>query len=282
MEEIIECVPNFSSSNPKIISQISAAITSTPGVTLAQQTSDPDHNRSVFTFFGKAESVIEAAFQSIKVAKELIDIRKHQGVHPFMGSCDVCPLIPLKGLDYGQCNKYAHRLAKRVGEELQIPIYLYEQSATRPENHNLANIRNREGYKHTAPDYGPHKPQSAGVTAIGVRKILIAYNVNLESNDLKKAKEIAKEIRKLPEVKALGLYLKHLDRVQISTNLTDYQISPPALVFRAIKAEAAKHKINILESELIGMLPRAAISDPEIQELQFREFDQKRFLEEWY
>jgi len=256
--KILECIPNFSEGrNPLVIAEIIAAILSISGVSLLDQTSDIDHNRSVLTFAGSPKAVVEAAFQAIKKAQELIDMDRHHGEHPRMGATDVCPLVPIQDISDEEALQYANNLAERVGKELQIPVYLYEKSALNPERQNLANVRKGEyeGIKseietnpNRTPDYGPRKVGKAGAIAIGVREPLIAYNVNLDCNDLKIAKAIAKKIRfkdgGLPFVKALGLELKERGIVQISMNLTNYKVTPPFVAFDAIKKEAEKHSVK--------------------------------------
>ncbi|MDA1060962.1 MAG: glutamate formimidoyltransferase, partial [bacterium] len=189
MKKIIECIPNFSEGkDQKKIDQILKEITDTPGVFLLDYESDPAHNRSVVTFAGEPKAVLEAAFKSIKKASELIDLNKHKGEHPRMGATDVCPLVPIKGVKSAECIEYAEKLGERVGKELKIPVYLYEDAAKKPERQNLADVRRGqyEGIKKEIgkdpkrkPDFGPTKLGSAGAVAIGARPPLVAYNVNL-------------------------------------------------------------------------------------------------------
>lgn len=273
MQKILECIPNFSEGrNQKTIDEILKSIQKIPQVSILNYTSDIDHNRSVITFAGEPNAVTEAAFQACKKAAELIDLDKHKGVHPRMGATDVIPFVPIKGISEKEAIKLARNLAKRIANELQIPIYLYEKCATRPERKNLANVRNIGYEKIKAaidqnadlnPDFGPKKSGKAGATGIGVRFPLIAFNVNLKTNNLKIAQKIAKKIREkddgLPKVKALAFELKHLGIVQVSMNLVDYRVTSPYKAFTAIKKEAAKHDVEILESELIGLIPAKAL-----------------------
>lgn len=273
MQKILECIPNFSEGrNQKTIDEILKSIRKIPQVKVLNYTSDIDHNRSVITFAGEPNAVTEAAFQGCKKAAELIDLDKHKGVHPRMGATDVIPFVPIKGIRQKEAIKLARNLAERIATELQIPIYLYEKCATRPERKNLANVRNIGYEKIKAeigknpdrdPDFGPKKLGKAGATAVGVRFPLIALNVNLNTNDLKIAQLIAKKIREkdggLPKVKALAFELKHLGIVQVSMNLVDYRVTSPYKAFIAIKKEAAKHDVEILESELIGLIPTKAL-----------------------
>lgn len=275
---IIECVPNFSEGkNSRKINEIAKAIKKIEGVDLLEINKDPDHNRSVMTFIGEPEKVLEAAFQAVKKAAELINIKKHKGIHPRIGATDVLPLIPLKGISYKECVKLAKKLGKRIGEELKIPIYLYEKAATKPERKNLANTR-KEGYEKFKPDFGPRKAGKAGATMLGVRPILIAFNVNLKTNDLSLAKKIAKLIREkdggLPYVKALGLPLKSRKIVQISMNLTNYKKTPPLKVYEAIKKHA-----EILESEVVGMIPESALPKNYKKSLKLKDFNAKQILQ---
>lgn len=296
MERIIECIPNFSEGrNPETVAQIVKSIADVPGIFLLDQESDFDHNRSVITFAGPPEAVIEAAFQAIKKAQELIDLDTHRGEHPRMGATDVCPLVPLKGITEKEALEYAEKLAEKVGNELQIPVYLYEKSARVPSHTNLADVRKGEYegikkeitnlaiYPNRKPDFGPHTLGKAGAIAIGVREPLIAYNVNLNSNDLDIAKKIAKKIRfkdgGFPFVKALGLRLENKGIVQVSMNLTNYKITPPYIVFDAIKKEAEQYGVQVLESELIGLIPKAALRDGDEHYLQIRNFDDSCILE---
>jgi len=262
MEKIIECIPNFSEGqDQKIITAIAESIKSVPETQLLHQTSDPDHNRTVLTFIGPPEAVIESAFRSTEKASKLIDLTKHQGVHPRIGATDVLPWVPLKGVSEEKCIELAKKLGQRIGTELQIPVHLYDKTARSKERQNLAFIR-KKGYK-DLPDFGPKKPGNAGSTALGVRDILIAFNVNLKTSDLSVTKAIAKKIREssggFPFLKALGLELKSRNITQVSMNFTNYKITGIKKVFDTISKEAKNHNIEILESELIGMIPDDAL-----------------------
>ena len=205
MTKLIECIPNFSEAcRPEVIDQIAAAVTSVDEVHLLDRSSDLDHNRTVLTFAGPPHAVEVAAFRAIKTAAELIDLNKHTGEHPRIGATDVCPFVPLSDVTMDECVAIAKRLGQRVGEELGIPVYLYEEAATRPERTNLENIRRGqfEGLKEEIasnpdrkPDYGPSELGPAGATVIGARNFLIAYNVYLTTDDVEIAKKIAKTIR---------------------------------------------------------------------------------------
>ena len=236
--KIVECVPNFSEGRrEKVIEQIVAAMADSPGAQVLDVQSDPDHNRSVVTLVGAPQAVVEAAFQGMTIAAELIDMNHHRGGHPRMGATDVVPFVPIRGLTMQDCVALARQLGERVGNELGIPVFLYEAAATRPERRNLADVRRGEyeGLKEEittkpdrAPDFGPAVLGTAGATAIGARPALIAYNVYLNTDDVKPAKAIAKAIRHssggLRYVKAMGLIVE--GQAQISMNLTDYQRTP--------------------------------------------------------
>lgn len=271
MEKLIECVPNFSEGRDmRVIDEIVAAITSVNGIKLLGRTSDIAHHRSVITFAGEPDAVVEAAFRAAKRASELIDLNVHQGEHPRMGALDVLPLVPVHGVTIKECIDYARKLGARIGEKLAIPVYLYEKAATRSERENLANVRageyegimkEIETHPERSPDFGPRKMGKAGAIALGVRDFLIAYNVNLKTGDLRVAKEIARKIRfssgGMPFVKALGFRLTH-DIVQVSMNLTNFRVTSVREVFEAIAEECEKQGVEILESEVIGLIPRDA------------------------
>lgn len=254
---------------------------------------DKDHNRSLVTLVGEPELVFEAALQMIKVATKLIDMGKHQGEHPRIGATDVVPFIPVAGVSMEECIDLAKRLGKRVGEELKIPVYLYEAAATRPERINLADVRKGEyeGLKQEIetnpdrkPDFGPQKMHpTAGAIVIGARKFLIAYNVNLETQDVQVAKDMAKLVRErdggFPAVKALGFEIADKGYVQVSMNLCDFEKTNMDKVFRRIKEEAEKRGVKVLGSEIYGMVPMAALKGIDIKELQLIDFKENQILE---
>ena len=292
---IVECVPNFSEGRDlKIIEQITDKIKAVDGATLLDVDPGADTNRTVVTIVGEPEPVMEAAFQAIKKASELIDMTKHSGAHPRMGATDVCPFVPVSGVTMDDCVKFAHKVGKRVGEELGIPVYMYEYAATKPLWKNLAEVRKgeyeglaaREGKEEWKPDYGPHKfnPKS-GATAVSAREFLIAYNINLNSRDKKKAHDLALSIREkgrfkrdenkkivkdkdgkkvmvpglFKNCKAVGWFIDEYNRAQISINLTNYNITPPHLVLEKVREMAVKKGIQITGSELVGLIPKEAI-----------------------
>ena len=284
--KLIECVPNFSCSEPEKIAQIVKAITSEKGVILLGYESDIDHNRTVITFVGQLQIVCNAAFKGVQQAAEVIDLEDHQGVHPRMGACDVLPLVPLKNVSDEECIEYAAKLGERIGRELNIPVFLYEKAARRPERKNLANIRNIgfEKLKSSKiePDFGPKKIGKAGAIAVGVRSILIAYNINLNTPNLEIAKKIAHSIRErdggLKSVKALGLKLKSRNLAQVSMNLTNYKETGILEVFKAVEKEAAKYGVEILESEIIGFPPRDALPENYREKLKLIDFQESKIL----
>jgi glutamate formiminotransferase/formiminotetrahydrofolate cyclodeaminase len=291
MTQLIECIPNFSEARrPEIIDQIVTAITSVSEIHLLDRSSDLDHNRTVVTFAGSPHAVEEAAFRAIRTAAELIDLNKHTGEHPRIGATDVCPFVPLSGVSIEECVLIARRLGQRVGNELSIPVYLYEQAATRPERTNLEDIRRGqfEGLKDEIarnpdrlPDYGPSALGPAGATVIGARNTLIAYNVYLTTSDVEIAKKIARTIRHssggLRFVKALGLLVE--GRAQVSINLTDYRKTPISLVVETIRREAQRYGVSVHHSELVGLIPQEALVDTAIWYTQLDAFDKGQILE---
>ncbi len=284
MEKIIECVPNFSEGrNLETINKIANAIQSINGVKLLHTDIGYDANRTVITFAGNPNSVIQAAFESIKVAQTHIDMSKHFGAHPRIGATDVCPLVPISNISIKETAQLARELAKRVGEELKIPIYCYEESAFNENKRNLADCRRGEYEGISAkicnakwyPDYGPSNfNEKSGITIIGARNFLIAYNISLNTKSVSIAKEIAKEIResgyasndkhykgKLKKVKAIGWYMPEYACSQVSTNIIDFNTTGMHIVFETIAMVAKKYNVNVIGSELIGLVPQKALID---------------------
>lgn len=290
-QQIVECVPNFSEGRRKaVVDAIVAAISEVGGVTLLDRSSDPDHNRSVITIVGDPKAVEEAAFRGIAKASQLIDMTQHKGEHPRMGAADVVPFIPISGVSMQECVELARRLGKRVGSELNIPVYLYEDAATRDERRNLEDVRRGEyeGIRDSIakdplrkPDFGPAKLGKAGAVAIGARAPLIAYNVYLESDDVEIAKKIAKAVRHssggLRFVKGAGFLVD--GKAQVSMNLTDFRKTPVARAVELIRREAIRHGTQILRSELIGLIPQEALEDAAAWYLQIKDFDRQQVLE---
>ncbi|MDB5158564.1 MAG: ftcD [Mucilaginibacter sp.] len=288
MKSIIECVPNFSEGvDQYIIHSITGAKGSVEGVKLLNVDPGRGANRTVVTFAGEPEAVIEAAFLGIKMAGELIDMRTQKGEHPRMGATDVCPLIPVSNISLDETAQYAIQLAKRVGDELQIPVYLYEHAQPNKKRSNLAAIRagEYEGFFKKIklpmwqPDFGPAELDAKrGATVIGARDFLIAYNINLNTSSTHIANEIAQEVREtgkivinengkeripgsLKYVKAMGWYIEEYGKAQVSMNLTNISETPIHKVFDEVTAKAADHGIAVTGSELIGMIPLKAMVD---------------------
>jgi len=290
-QRIVECIPNFSEGRrSEIVDQIAAAIEAVPGITLLDRSSDHDHNRSVMTFVGAPEAVEQAAFDAIRTAAGLIDLDQHEGEHPRIGATDVVPFVPVSGVGMDECIAIAQRLGKRVGTELHIPVFLYENAATRPERANLENIRRGEyealkaeiGLKpEREPDFGPAALGKAGATVIGARPPLIAYNVYLSTDDVQIAKQIARTVRHssggLRFVKALGLLVD--GRAQVSMNLTDYTRTAIARVVEFIRREAERYGTGIHHCELIGLIPQTALIDAAQWYLQLDQFEHDQILE---
>jgi glutamate formiminotransferase/formiminotetrahydrofolate cyclodeaminase len=288
---LIECIPNFSEARrPEVVDQIVAAVESVAEVQLLDRSSDLDHNRTVLTLAGPPAAVEEAAYRAIRTAAELIDLGTHTGEHPRIGATDVVPFVPLSDATMDDCVALARRLGERVGRELGIPVYLYEAAATRPERANLENLRKGqyEGLKteiesdpDRAPDFGPARLGPAGATVIGARNPLIAFNVYLNTADVEIARKIARAMRHSSGgyrfVKALGLLVE--GRAQVSMNLTDYHQTPIARVVEAIRREAARYGAAIAHTELVGLIPQAALTDAATWYLQLDGFDQGQILE---
>lgn len=288
---LVECVANYSEARrPEVVQAIIQAIQSVPGVSFLDRHSDLDHNRTVLTFIGPPAEVEEAAFRSIAKAGELINLDQHTGEHPRIGATDVVPFVPISGLSMEQCVEIARRLGKRVGDELGIPVYLYEEAATRPERQNLENIRRGqyEALKEEiatnpdrAPDFGPNRVGPAGATVIGARHPLIAYNVYLTTDDVSIAKKIAKTVRLSSGgyryVKALGLSVEGL--AQVSMNLTNYHETPIARVVETIRREAGRYGVSIHHTELVGLIPEDALVDAAVWYLQMDQFEPDQVLE---
>jgi glutamate formiminotransferase/formiminotetrahydrofolate cyclodeaminase len=264
---LVECVPNFSEGrDAATIGALRSAITAVTGVQLLDVQSDTAHNRSVFTFVGNPAAVVEAAFAAMRVATDRIDLTKHSGEHPRMGATDVVPFVPVAGSTMQECAGLARQLGERVGKELAIPVFLYAKAATRPEHERLPDIRKGEfealRERTLAPDFGPTRVHpTAGVTAIGARPFLVAFNVYLDTQEIAVAKEIAKQIRTssggLPGVQASGFIVDGL--AQVSMNLLDIDITSPAVVFNAIKARAEKQSVGVQYSEIVGLIPERAL-----------------------
>lgn len=292
MNQIIECVPNISEGkNEGVVKEIVNYI-DVEGVKILDYSSDPDHNRSVITMIGDYDSLKISILKLFEKAIEKIDLRKHSGEHPRMGAVDVVPFIPIKNTTEKECIELSKEVAKEVAERFAIPVYLYEKSATKSDRKNLSKIRKGEfeGFFEKIkdpdwkPDYGPDRVhESAGVTAIGCRPFLIAFNINLATSDIKIADKIAKAVRHISGgfrfCKALGMEIKERGIVQISMNMTNYKKTPIFRVFEAVKREAARYGVNVLGSEIVGLVPQEALLQVAEFYLQIENFDNMQVLE---
>ncbi|HFU4217525.1 TPA: glutamate formimidoyltransferase [Streptococcus suis] len=294
MAKLVECIPNFSEGrNQEIIDGLVATAKSVPGVTLLDYSSDQSHNRSVFTLVGDEESIQEGAFQLVKYASEKIDMTKHTGEHPRMGATDVLPFVPVKDISMEECVQLAKKVAERINKELAIPVFLYEEAASRPERQNLAKVRKGqfEGMPEKlleedwAPDFGERKIHpTAGVTAVGARMPLVAFNVNLDTDNLEIANKIAKIIRGsgggYKYCKAIGVMLEGRNVAQVSMNMVNLEKCSLYRTFETIRFEAKRYGVSIIGSEIVGLAPAKALVDVAEYYLQLEEFDySKQVLE---
>jgi len=292
--KMVECVPNFSEGRRKdVVEKIVSSIKSVNGVKILDVEMDENHNRCVVSFTADQEVAVEAAFNGIKRASELIDLNTHVGEHPRFGASDVVPFIPLSGSDMEDCVRLARELGRRVGEDLHIPVYMYGEAAIRQERKNLEDIRNknfqyeqiRDAIKEEKwkPDFGPSSVGKEGATIIGSRDFLVAYNVNLNSTDLSAGRKIARSLRAkdggLTFVKALAFFLEDKKKVQISMNLTNFKKTPIYRAFEMVKLEASRFGISVAESEVVGLVPMDAMIEVSKFYLQLNEFKTNQILE---
>ena len=271
---LIESVPNYSEGRrPEVVDRLAAAVTSTEGVQLLDRTSDASHNRSVLTMAGESPAVERALEATIEVAIEAIDMERHTGEHPRIGAVDVIPFVPLGTTTLDACVVLARAFGLRIAERFGIPVYLYARASTRPDRVRLADVR-RGGYEAVrdeigvpgadrAPDFGPRRTHPrAGAVAVGARPFLIAWNINLDTNDVEVAKRIARQVREsgggLPAVQGNGFMIEELDAAQVSMNLLDFETTPMWKVYDEVARLAEEEGVGILESELIGLAPQAA------------------------
>jgi glutamate formiminotransferase len=287
---MIECVPNFSDGrNREVIEAVRAAAESVAGVRVLDLQSDPAHHRSVLTFAGEPEPVAEAASRVAREAVRRIDLNRHQGEHPRMGAVDVIPFVPLDGHTMDDAIRLAREVGARIGIELQVPVFLYERAATRPERVNLAEIRKPqfEGMREIAdlaPDFGPPRVHpTAGAVAVGARPPLIAYNIDLETKDVKVARRIAKAIRErdggLPGIKALGLWIEERGCAQVSINVCDHTKTGLRTVFDRVRHLAAEAGVEVRSSEIVGLVPRAALGAGDVEHLRLAGFRPQQIIE---
>lgn len=289
---LVECVPNFSEGRDlEKVEKIADEIRKVEGVTLLDYSSDADHNRSVFTLIGEPEPIKAAVLDAVKVATELIDMSTHEGAHPRMGATDVIPFTPISDITMEECVALANEVGKELGE-MGIPVYLYEDAATKPERQNLADVRrgeyekffekiNEDGWE---PDYGPREMnKKSGATAVGARVSLVAFNVNLDTPDVSIAKAIGKKVRNsgggLRFVKGIGLKLEDRNQTQVSMNLVNYEKTSVYQAMEMVKSEARRYGVNVVGSEVIGTVPMKALIDAAEYYLQIENFDINQILE---
>lgn len=290
---MIESVPNVSEGHDTSVVQGLAEAVRSGGSLLLDYSADPSHHRSVYTMAGDAGPIERSLLQLVRAAVAHVDLRTHRGVHPRIGAVDVVPLIPLTGSTMTDCIELSHQVGRAIADTFGIPVYLYEHSATRPERRRLEQIRRgsfeglaqKMAHPDWAPDYGPPRPHpSAGATVVGARMPLIAYNVNLDSTDVAVAQAVAAAVREssggLPCVKALGLPLLHRNVAQVSMNLTDFSRTSVQTAFDAVEREAASRGVRVLESELIGLIPAAALAGTSAERLKLTGFTRSDILEE--
>ena len=287
MAQIIESIPNISEGrNQEVIEACVDQIRTTPGCTLLNYSSDPNHNRTVITYIGDAKGVEEASVKLAKKAVELIDLTKHEGEHPRMGCVDVMPFVPIKEASNEECIELSDRVGSRIAEEADLPVFLYELSAQKPARKNLATVRKGqfEGMAEKVqqeewePDFGGRRIHpTGGVVAVGARPPLVAYNLNLNTSDVTIASNIAKIIREkdggLNNVKAMGFMLEDRNIAQVSINMTDFRVTPLYRVTEMVKMEAARYGVQVIGSEVIGLCPMKALIDSAEYYLQIENFD---------
>jgi glutamate formiminotransferase len=287
MAKIMECIPNISEGRRlDLVEEFADIVRAVPGVTLIDYSSDASHNRSVFTFLGDPMQVMEAAFRFAKHAVEKIDLRVHEGEHPRMGAVDVIPFVPIRDMEMQECVELSKTLGERIASELDLPVFLYEESASAPHRKNLAAIRKGqfEGMAEKVledqwhPDFGGNRIHpSAGVVAVGARQPLIAFNINLDTSDVSIAKKIAKIIREkdggFRAVKALGVMLEERNIAQVSINMCDYKQTPLYRVLEFVRFEAARYGVHVVGTEIIGLAPMMAFVNAADYYLQIEKFD---------
>ena len=293
MAKIVECIPNISEGRrTEVVEACIGVIKEVPGVILLDYSSDPSHNRSVITMVGEPEQVAEAAFRLAKAARDNINLTVHTGEHPRMGAIDVLPFVPIKEMTVAECVELSKTVGERIANELEIPVFLYEDSASAPHRKNLASIRKGqfEGMAEKVheddwhPDFGGERIHpTAGVVAVGARAPLVAYNINLSTSDIKIADKIAKIIRErsggFRHVKALGVMLEDRNIAQVSINMCNYEKTPLYRVFELVRIEAARYGVTITGSEIIGLAPMNALIDTAEYYLQLEGFSKAQVLE---
>lgn len=292
MREIIECVPNFSTSKPDIVKAIISEIKSTENVFLLDHTYDDYYNRLVVSFVGNKKSVMNAALSSSAIAVKLIDMRTHKGQHPRLGAVDIVPFIPIKNVTMEDCIKLARNFGRALAEKCGVPVYLYGEAATRPERRDLDWIRKGE-YEELAkmivksdrkPDFGPRKPhKTAGATVTGARRIMAGFNVDLGTSDLKIAKQIAKALHSkkggFTNVRAMAALIPEKNMTQIGMSISDFEKTPLYRIFELLKIECARYNVPIVRSEFCGMAPLKALIDIAAYYLKIDNLTEDRVLE---
>ncbi len=287
MTQLIQTAPNFSEGIDKdIMSGLKERAETGDHHVLMDAQTDSDHNRSTYYLLGEPESVLKATYEMVKFATEKIDMNEHVGVHPRMGASDVVPVIPVKNISIEECVELAKELGQKIGEELEVPVYLYEDAASNEERKNLANVRRGEYEglpekmkdENWKPDYGPSTPHpTAGAVAVGARPDLVYLNVNLDTNHLDIAQDIAKTVRKsnggLDHLKAIGVNLEDRDMVQVTTTITNYKELPFYRVLENIRMEAKRYGVDVVSTEVYGMTPAQAMIDTAVYYLQAERFD---------
>jgi glutamate formiminotransferase/formiminotetrahydrofolate cyclodeaminase len=291
VENLVECIPNFSEGKDiKVVKEL-IGIIEKKGAEVINYHMDEDHNRTVITFIGSFSTCLEAAFVSCKHAQKMIDLRKHKGIHPRIGATDVIPFVPIQGISVEECIEGVKKLGKRIAEELKIPVYLYDKAS--PSNRRLSEIRGKgfeelqsliKTHPSKVPDFGKKELHpTAGAVSIGVRDYLIAYNINLNTQNVEIAKNIAKIIRSnggiFRNIKALGFYLEKGKKAQVSINITNYKETSIFRVFEFVKKEAQQWGVEVEESEVVGVIPLDAIVDTAKWYLRLRDFSKEKILE---
>jgi glutamate formiminotransferase len=295
MKRLVECVPNFSEGRDRErIDAIAGAMSGVPGAWMLDLHTDPDHNRSVVTLAGEPAALLEAALRGVAKAVELIDLRQHSGEHPRIGAADVLPFVPVEGVDMNDCVELAREAGREIWSRYHVPVYFYEKAAMRPERRRLESVRSGEfeylreealRNDQRMPDIGgPGLHPSAGAIAVGARKFLVAYNIDLNTPDVTVAKEIARAVRAsnggLQHVKAIGVELKDRGVAQVSMNLTDFDETPIRRAFDAVRFEAERRGYKIRGSQIVGLVPRKAIGADDPEYLQLEDFSpDKKILE---
>lgn len=291
---LVECVPNFSEGRKtEVVERLAQVIASVPTACVLDRHIDPDHNRSVITFVAAPERVGQAAFRAVALAAELIDMRRHRGVHPRLGATDVLPFVPISGVSLDDCVRIAHETGKRIADELSIPVFFYERAALKADRVNLEDVRRgalellREQIAvepARAPDAGPllvH--ETAGAIAVGARPFLIAFNVNLKTTDVTVARAIARVVRArhggLPFVKALGFELASRGFVQVSMNLVNYEATGMTQAYQAVRDEAKRLGVEVAGTEIVGLVPQRALDSNAEYFQQLENFEQDKILE---